>query len=106
MKYSRPGDIKVYAGNSSGDALAKIPDSAKGGWVHVVHTYENNQATLYINGTKHTMKKGGRPLSIPRPTNMWIGGWWDDGYYGLIGDSLCGRNSGVARSAGWVRLGY
>ena len=105
MTYRSPPQVRMDCYFSSGDVRAEIPGRAKG-WTHAVHTFENGQAILYINGEKQATRDGGPPLAIPRPARMWIGGWYNDGKYDFIGEIDEVRISGVARSADWVRLEY
>ncbi len=104
MSYRSPPRIRMDCYFSNGDVKAEIPGRAKG-WSHAVHTFENGQSILYINGVK---RGEGNPrhsqLAIRRPARMWIGGWYDN--YDYIGDIDEVRISGAARSANWVRLEY
>ncbi|UCG49156.1 MAG: DUF2341 domain-containing protein [Phycisphaerales bacterium] len=104
MNYRSPPRIRMDCYFSNGDVRAEIPGRAKG-WTHAVHTFEDGQSLLYINGVKcgegnprHTQ------MAIERPARMWIGGWYNN--YDYIGDIDEVRISGVARSADWVRLEY
>ena len=105
MTYRSPPRISMDCYNSSGTVGAEIPGRAKG-WAHAVHTFENDQAVLYINGKKQATRDGGPPLAVPRPARMWIGNWYNDGKYYFTGTIDEVRISGVARSAAWVRLEY
>lgn len=104
MSYRSPPQIRMDCYFSNGDVRAEIPNRAKG-WTHTVHTFEDGQSIMYINGEK---RGEGNPrhtqLAIQRPARMWIGGWYDN--YDYIGDIDEVRISGVARSADWVRLEY
>jgi len=104
MNYRSPPRIRMDCYFSNGDVRAEIPGRAKG-WTHAVHTYEDGQAILYINGEK---RGEGDPrhtqMAIERPARMWIGGWYNN--YDYIGDIDEVRVSGIARSADWVRLEY
>ena len=105
MKYQSPPSIRMDCYFSNGNVTAEIPEGAKGGWIHAVHTFEDNQAILYINGVKRGEgNPRDWPLAIERPARMWIGGWYNR--YDYIGDIDEVRVSGVARSADWVRLEY
>ena len=74
-------------------------------WMHVVHTYENGEARLYVNGVLDWLEPSARPpLAIKSPARLWIGGWYDN--YDFVGDIDEVRISKVARSADWVRLQY
>ena len=102
MNYRSPPRIRMDCYFSNGDVRAEIPGRAKS-WTHAVHTFEDGQAAMYINGEK---RGEGNPrhtqLAIERPARMWIGGWYNN--YDYIGDIDEVRISGVARSADWVRL--
>lgn len=104
MIYQSPPGIRMDCYFSSGDVRAEIPDRATG-WIHAVHTYQNGQAILYINGEK---QGEGNPrashLAVGKPARMWIGGWYDN--YDYVGEIDEVRVSSVARSAEWVRLEY
>lgn len=104
MLYQSPPRVRMDCYFSSADVRAEIPGGGKG-WTHAVHTYEDGQAVLYINGEK---QGAGNPragaLAIEKPARLWIGGWYNN--YDYIGDIDEVRVSGVARSAGWVRLEY
>jgi len=104
MNYQSPPRIRMDCYFSNGDVRVEIPGRATG-WIHAVHTFEDGQAIVYINGVKrgegnarHTQ------LAIARPARMWIGGWYDN--YDYVGDIDEVRISGTARSADWVRLEY
>ena len=104
MSYRSPPRIRMDCYFSNGDVRAEIPNRAKS-WTHAVHTFEDGQAIMYINGEK---RGEGDPrhtqLAIERPGRMWIGGWYNN--YDYVGDIDEVRISGVARSADWVRLEY
>ncbi|MAG92804.1 MAG: hypothetical protein CMJ48_03545 [Planctomycetaceae bacterium] len=104
MCYRSPPRIRMDCYFSNADVRAEIPGRATG-WTHAVHTFEDGQAVLYINGEKRGF---GNPrhtqLAIDRPARMWIGGWYNN--YDYVGDIDEVRISGVARSADWVRLEY
>jgi len=104
MNYRSPPRIRMDCYFSNGDVRAEIPGRAEG-WIHAVHTFEDGQALLYINGEK---RGAGNPrhtqMAIERPARLWIGGWYNN--YDYIGDVDEVRISGVARSADWVRLEY
>ncbi|MBC8875769.1 MAG: DUF2341 domain-containing protein [Planctomycetes bacterium] len=104
MNYRSPPRIRMDCYFSNGDVRAEIPGRAKG-WTHAVHTFEDGQSLLYINGQK---RGEGNPahtqMTIERPARLWIGGWYNN--YDYVGDIDEVRISGVARSADWVRLEY
>ena len=104
MAYRSPPRIRMECYFSNGDVRAEIPNRAKG-WTHAVHTFEQGQSILYINGEKRGAgNPRAWPLAIERPARMWIGGWYHR--YNYVGDIDELRISGVARSADWVRLEY
>jgi hypothetical protein len=71
-------------------------------WYQVVHTYENKDSRVYVNGR---LDGASTPvLDIPKTSSLWIGGWY--GNYNFVGDIDEVRISKVARSADWVRLQY
>ena len=73
-----------------------------GEWVHVAHTYDREDGTIYINGK---LDASAKPLlNIKSPGRMWIGGWYNN--YDFVGDIDEVRISKVARSADWIRLQY
>jgi len=74
-------------------------------WTQVVHTYENGDSRVYVNGRLDGVSTSAdAPLAIQSPANMWIGGWYDD--YRFVGDIDEVRISKVARSADWIKLEY
>ncbi|MFT5241614.1 MAG: hypothetical protein ACI9X0_002598 [Kiritimatiellia bacterium] len=74
-------------------------------WVHVVHTYEQGNSRLYINGALDGVTETtSSPLDINRPARMWIGGWYNN--YNYAGDIDEVRLSNVFRSADWITLEY
>lgn len=77
---------------------------AQSQWYHVVHTYKNGEARLYVNGVQDGITTGGTALNIPTPSRMYIGGWW--GSYNFAGDVDEVRISKVTRSANWVKMEY
>jgi hypothetical protein len=104
MSYASPPHIGVDCYFSTGNVKAAIPDGTRG-WIHAVHTYDDGQAFLYLNGEKcGAGNPKGDPLAIERPARMWIGGWYDR--YNFVGEIDEVRISSVARSADWVRLEY
>lgn len=74
-------------------------------WIHVVHTYKEGEARIYVNGVLEgeTKAKGG-PLNIRTPARMYLGGWY--GNFQFEGDIDEARLSNVTRSADWVKLEY
>ena len=74
-------------------------------WTHVVHTYQNGQAKVYVNGVLDGTTTGGTPMNIPASAGMWLGGYPYFGYH-FVGDMDEVRISKVTRSANWVKLEY
>jgi len=104
MTYRSPPMVRMDCYFSSGDVRAEIPGGAKG-WTHAVHTYEDGQAILYINGEKcGAGNPRGGAMAIEKPAGMWIGGWYNR--YDFVGDIDEVRISGMRRSADWIRLEY
>jgi hypothetical protein len=73
-------------------------------WTHVVHTYGEGQARLYVNGVLDGETQKGAPLAIKSPARLWIGGWYNN--YNFVGDIDEVRVSKVMRSEDWVKLQY
>ena len=73
-------------------------------WTHVVHTYTDGAAHLYVNGVLDGETKKGAPLAIQSPARLWIGGWYNK--YNFTGDIDEVRVSKVARPADWVKLQF
>jgi len=107
MFYNAPPGIRMDCYFSNANVRTPIPNAKRSGpgWTHVVHTYADNQARLYINGVERALgNPGSSPLNIERPARLWIGGWYNR--YGYRGDIDELRISNVARSAAWVKLEY
>ena len=106
MIYASPPQIRMDCYFSNGDVKGKIPDGTTG-WIHAVHTFQDGQSIVYINGKKRGEgNPKAWPLAIERPARMWIGNWYDNHKHGYIGEIDEVRISGVARSTDWVRLEY
>ncbi|MCP5522904.1 MAG: DUF2341 domain-containing protein [Verrucomicrobiales bacterium] len=74
-------------------------------WTQVVHTYENGDARIYVNGVLDgESRRQGAPLNVRSPARLWLGGWYH--HYDFTGDLDEVRVSRVARSADWIRLQY
>ena len=83
MNYRSPPRIRMDCYFSNGDVRAEIPGRAKG-WTHAVHTFEDGQSLLYINGEKRGEGNPAHtPMAIERPARMWIGGWYNN--YDYVG---------------------
>ena len=92
-------DAYFSGGNVTGGSTLPLAD-----WIHVVHTYTQGEARLYINGVLDGKSNQGAPLAIKSPARLWIGGWYNN--YNFVGDIDEVRISKVARSADWVKLQY
>ncbi|MHB9006808.1 MAG: DUF2341 domain-containing protein [Limisphaerales bacterium] len=89
----------------SGANVRSLGALSVGQWVHVVHTYQQGDSRLYVNGLLDGVSKtDSAPLAIQSPARLWLGGWYD--HYDFVGDLDEARVSGVVRSADWVRLQY
>jgi len=74
-------------------------------WIHVMHTYEQGDSRIYVNGELNKESKTpNAPLAIKSPARLNIGGWSNN--YDFVGDIDEVRISKVTRSADWVRLQY
>jgi hypothetical protein len=104
MAYQSPPQIRMDCYFSNANVQAEIPNRGRG-WIQAVHSYEDGQSLLYINGEKRGEgSPNGTSLAIEKPARMWIGGWYDN--YDYVGEIDEVRISSVARSADWVRLEY
>lgn len=104
MLFQSPPHMNMDCWFSDGnvDGKTRVP---LGEWNHVVHTYREGEATLYVNGVLDaTRKSNGSPLKIPNPAKLWIGGW--AGTFNFTGDIDEVRVSKGTRSAEWVRLSF
>lgn len=104
MWYQSPPMIYVDCYFSNGNTRAEIPGRSRE-WTQAVHTFQNDEARLYLNGEKVVEgNPRATPLNLERPARMWIGGWYNN--YDFQGDIDEVRISSVARSESWVRLEY
>ena len=104
MQFASPPHIRMdcYFSGANVASRTTLPMSQ---WIHVVHTYENGDSRLYVNGLLDGVSRSaGAPLAIKSPARMYIGGWYNN--YGFVGDIDEVRISKVTRSADWVRLEY
>ncbi len=104
MQFRSPPHIQMdcyfSGGNVSGASRVPVGD-----WTHVVHTYREGEAKLYVNGVLDgTNIKQGGPLNIKSPARLFIGGWYNN--YDFVGDLDEVRVSQVVRSAEWVKLQF
>ncbi len=104
MRVASPPQVHMECYFSGADVRTSTP-LPMGEWVHAVHTYENGESRIYINGRLDGVaKRTNAPLAIKEPARMWLGGWYND--YHFAGDIDEVRVAGVVRSADWVRLEY
>ena len=104
MQFRSPPHINMDCYFSGGNVASgsRLP---LGEWTHVVHTYQQGESALYINGKLDgSNTKNGGPLAIKTPARLWIGGWYNN--YTFVGDMDEVRISKVTRSADWVRLQF
>lgn len=74
-------------------------------WVHVVHTYEQGESRLYVNGVLDGITKTqSAPLALKSPSRLFLGGWYH--HYDFVGDLDEVRVSQVVRSPEWIKLQY
>ena len=104
MAFASPPQVVVGCYFSGADVAGKssLPLSE---WTYVVHTYEEGDSRIYINGVLDGVSKSkNAPLNIPNPSGLWIGGWRNE--YDFVGDIDEVRISKVKRSADWIKLQY
>ena len=104
MQFGSPPHIGMDCYFSRG-SVASEGRIALGEWTHVIHTYQENESLVYVNGQlagSNTKDHG--PMAIKSPARFWIGGWYDN--YTFVGDLDEVRISKVTRSAEWIRLQY
>ena len=89
--------IQCYFADVEADTSLQVKQ-----WYHVVHTYQNKDSRVYINGK---LEGATHPeLNIPKTSALWIGGWYNN--YKFIGDIDEVRISNVVRSPDWIKLQY
>lgn len=104
MQYRSPPHIRMdcYFSDGNVGGVSRVP---LGDWTHVVHTYQEGEAKLYVNGVLDgTNIKQGGPLNIRTPARLFLGGWYHN--YDFVGDLDEVRVSKVVRSAEWVKLQF
>lgn len=99
MQLRSPPHLHIDSDFCDVDAPDRLP---LGQWVHVVHTHENAEGRLYVNGRLAAQAR--TALNLRSPARLWLGGWYHR--YDFVGDLDEVRISGVARSPDWVRLAY
>ena len=103
MVFKSPPRVRMDCYNSAGNVENNTP-LAMSQWIHVVHTFKDGKAKLYVNGVLDGENKGGLPLNVKPPARMYIGGWY--GNYQFVGDIDEVRVSKVTRSADWIKMSY
>jgi len=103
MIFASPPHIRMDCYFSAGNVDSKTP-LAMSQWIHVVHTFKDGEARLYVNGVLDGESKGGHPLNVRSPARLDIGGWY--GNYQFVGNIDEVRVSKVTRSADWIRMSY
>ncbi len=104
MQLASPPHIRMDCYFSGGN-VESSGTLALNQWIHVVHTYKEGEARIYVNGVLEgeTKAKGG-PLNIRTPARMYLGGWYNN--FQFEGDIDEARLSNVTRSPDWVKLEY
>ncbi|MEI6655875.1 MAG: DUF2341 domain-containing protein, partial [Verrucomicrobiota bacterium] len=104
VKFEAPPHMSVQTWSDGGavEGASTLPLSQ---WTHVVHTYRNGEARVYVNGVLDGTTTGGTAMNIPTTAGMWLGGFPYFGYH-YVGDMDEVRISNVTRSANWVKLEY
>jgi hypothetical protein len=104
MQFFNPPHMKIECYFSGAD-VAGASTLATAQWIHVVHTYQNGDSRVYVNGALDgTSTNPGAPLALKSPARLYLGGWYDN--YRFVGAMDEVRISKVTRSADWVKLQY
>ncbi len=104
MQFRSPPHINMDCYFSSANVSGKTPVEP-GQWTHVVHTWRQGEARLYVNGVLDSSNQDrGSPLNVKTPARLYLGGWYNN--YDFRGDLDEARISSVVRSPEWVRLQY
>jgi hypothetical protein len=104
MQFRSPPHVGMdcYFSDANVASKSRLPMAE---WIHAVHTYQNGEARLYLNGVLEGISKNqGGPLNLKTPARLWLGGWYHN--YSFAGDLDEVRISKVVRSADWVRLEF
>ena len=104
MQLFSPPHIKIECWFSGADVpgASTLPLAQ---WVHVVHTFENGNSRIYVNGVLDGVSTStNAPLAIKSPGRMYIGGWCNN--FKFVGDIDEVRISKLTRSADWVKMEY
>ena len=104
MHFQSPPHVKMECYFSGAD-VSSTGRMAMNEWIHVIHTYQEGDSRIYVNGVLEATSKNPRsPLAIKSPARLWLGGWYHN--YDFVGDLDEVRISKVVRSADWARLQY
>ena len=104
MQYRSPPQIRMDCYFSRG-GVGSRGRIAPGEWTHVLHTYDDGEARIYVDGRLEGINsRDGAPMEIHSPARLWLGGWYDN--YDFSGDLDEVRLSRVVRSPEWARLQY
>lgn len=104
MSFQSPPHVRMdcYFSGADVSTTGRMPLDQ---WIHVIHTYQEGDSRIYVNGVLEATSKNPRsPLAIKSPARLWLGGWYNN--YDFVGDLDEVRISKVARSAEWIRLQY
>jgi len=99
MQLRSPPHLHIDSDFSDVDAPEPV---ILGQWHHVMHTYENGQGRIYLDGK--LVGQDTPKLDIKSPSRLWLGGWYH--HYDFVGGLDEIRVSRVARSPEWVKLEY
>ncbi len=103
MNFASPPQIKMdcyWSGANVNSGWCPVKE-----WFHVVHTYQQGDSRIYINGRLYGASASVKnPLAIKSPVGFWIGGWKND--YWFTGEIDEVRISKVTRSPEWINLEY
>ncbi len=104
IQFASPPKIRIdcYSSDANVSGESKLSMNQ---WIHVVHTFQNGDSRIYVNGRQDGISKTvNKPLSVKSPAKMFIGGWLDE--YSFYGDIDEVRISNIVRSADWIKLQY
>ncbi len=104
MQFQSPPHVRMdcYFSGANVESEGRMPMNE---WIHVVHTCEQGDSRIYVNGELNAASKTpNAPLAIKTPARLYIGGWYNN--YDFVGDIDEVRISKVTRSAAWVKLQY
>lgn len=105
MKIGAPPRLNVECYFSGADIKTEEGKLPMGRWLHVMHTYQEGDSRIYLNGQLITRSTSNTaPLNLQSPARLYLGGWYNN--YKYIGDIDEVRVSNVTRSADWVKLQY